>query len=76
MLLVRWLAITLEIIRSSGSGRSSSAVNFFGYTDHKPSLRWRLPKIIFIFNRYVATSLILCVTCNTLNRKYKNNILD
>jgi hypothetical protein len=28
-----------------------------------PSLRWRLPKIIFFFNRYIITSLILCVMC-------------
>jgi hypothetical protein len=31
VLLIQWLAITLKIIRSSGSGRSSSTVNFSSY---------------------------------------------
>jgi hypothetical protein len=35
-------------------------------------LRWRMPKIIFLVNRYVLTSFILCVMCIILVRIYGN----
>ncbi|KIM74559.1 hypothetical protein PILCRDRAFT_701609 [Piloderma croceum F 1598] len=29
------------------------------------SLRWRLPKVLFLINRYLVTMLLLCVICYT-----------
>jgi hypothetical protein len=54
--------------RSSGSGRSSIVFNESGRAlINSQRLRWRLPKIIFLLNRYVICPLILCVTvtCKT-----------
>jgi hypothetical protein len=36
-----------------------------------PRLNWRLPKITFLINRYVVTSLILCVLCNTASENMR-----
>ena len=38
-----------------------------------PRLRWRLPKIVFIVNRYVFTLLLLYVMCTTFPRTYEND---
>ena len=54
--------ITSEMIRSSGSGRLLSAFHTAGYIlITSLSLEWRLPKIIFIINRYIITLLLLYV---------------
>jgi len=51
---------SLWIWRSSGFGRSSIsfAPTHYALTP-APSLRWRLPKILFIINRYIITVLLL-----------------
>ena len=50
------------MVSSSGFGRLSTAFNPSGYFLILPlRLRWRLPKIIFIINRYVITMLLLYV---------------
>ena len=73
---LRLLVITFEIFRSSGSGRLSNTFNMFSYNLILfPRLRWRLPKIVFIFNRYVITLLLLCVMCNSYPHTYENNSL-
>jgi hypothetical protein len=57
---------TLDMIRSSGYGRSSIAFNESGLAlINFQRLRWRLPRIAFFLNRYVICPLILCVTCKT-----------
>jgi len=72
-----WLVITFEVIRSSGFGRLSSAFNTFAYAlIVSQRLRWRLPKIIFIVNRYFNASLLLCVTWNIYPRIYEYNMLE
>ena len=63
---------TLEMIRSSGSGRSSIALNESGLAlINSQRLRLRLPKIVFFLNRYLICPLILCVMCNTYVQKAK-----
>jgi hypothetical protein len=41
-----------------------------------PSLPWRLPKIIFILNRYVITSLVMCAIFEICPRACLTNILE
>ena len=61
---------TWEMIRSSGSGRSSITFNESGLAlISSQRLRWRLPKIVFFLNRYVIRLLILCVMCNICAQK-------
>jgi hypothetical protein len=50
------------MIRSSGSGRLSIVIITSGYAlTSSGRLRWGLPKIIFLINRYLITPLILYV---------------
>jgi hypothetical protein len=61
---LRLLVITFEIFRSSGSGRLSNTFDPRGCNlISPPRLQWRLPKIIFIVNRYFFTLLLLYVMC-------------
>jgi hypothetical protein len=51
-------SITLDMIRSSGYGRSSIALDESGLVFiNSQRLRWRLPKIAFFLNRYVIISV-------------------
>jgi hypothetical protein len=60
--------ITLEMFRFPGFGRSSKTFNPTGYAlTLYLRLRWRLPKGIFIVNRYIITLLLMHVICNTLH---------
>lgn len=55
--------LRFDTIRSSGSGRKLGSFNKYLSLALTKLLRlqWRLPKIIFIINRYAITSLVLCV---------------
>jgi len=67
------LLITFEMARSSGFGRLWSAFKPSGYTwSIAQRLRWRLPKVLFIFNRYILTALILYVTCDPCHLIHDN----
>jgi hypothetical protein len=70
-----WFPYNFCINRSIGSGRSSSVFNTYGFALNSLSwrLRWRLPKILFLINRYFITSLVLYVVW--IPSPYENNAL-
>src|ERR1700734_3337426 len=56
---LNFMVIPFHIIRSTGSGRLSNAFNPSGCDlTSSTRLRWRLPKIIFLINRYLFSSVI------------------
>jgi hypothetical protein len=69
------IVVTFKMIRSHGSGRWSSAFYLTGcaLTSALLRLQWRLPKIVFLLNRYVITLLVLCAMSNSFTRMYENN---
>jgi len=70
------MLITFYMIRSSGSGRLSILIITSGYA-LTPSgrLRWGLPKIIFLVNRYLITSFILYVMMINVLHMYEINMV-
>jgi hypothetical protein len=68
--------MTFCMIRSSGSGRLSIVIITSGYA-LTPSgrLRWGLPKIIFLINRYLITSLILYVMTTNILHMHENDMI-